>query len=277
MGGSACLPISEPGGEVETMLRYPDIDPVIFSIGSIDVRWYGLFYVIAFIAGHFFIKRNLRAGNVRMPADQYDTLFIFIILGVMIGGRLGYILFYDTGVLLHNPLRIFAIREGGMSFHGGAAGVLAAGILFVRKYRLRFYPLADAIVPFAALGLGLGRIGNFINAELYGRVTEVPWGMVFPGTDGRPRHPSQLYQALTDGFILFIILQMLYRKRPRDGVVFWAFIGLYGVSRFIIEFFREPDPQLGFVLFNFTMGQLLSSFMIAGSIIGMYHVIHRRR
>lgn len=252
------------------MLRYPDIEPTIFSLGPLQVRWYGLFYVIAFAVGYLFIKKNLKAKNVRISNDQYDTLIFYALLGVVVGGRLGYVLFYNLGLYLQNPLKIFAVWEGGMSFHGGAIAVLALGYYFVKKNRLRFLPLADAVVPFAAFGLGLGRIGNFINAELYGRVTDVPWGMVFPGTDGRPRHPSQLYQSLFEGFLLFVVLQILYRKRLKVGVVFWSYIGLYGAVRFILEFFREPDPQLGFVIMNFSMGQVLSSAMILASIIGFY-------
>jgi phosphatidylglycerol:prolipoprotein diacylglycerol transferase len=256
------------------MLNYPNIDPVIFTIGPFQVRWYGLFYIIAFIVGYIFIKKNLRAKKVQITSEQYDTMIFNALLGVIIGGRLGYILFYNFPYYLQNPLRMLAIWEGGMSFHGGAIAVLALGYFFVIRHRLKFYPLADAVVPFAALGLGLGRIGNFINAELYGRVTAVPWAMIFPGTDGRPRHPSQLYQAFLEGFLLFVILQILYYQRLKEGFVFWSYIALYGVFRIFTEFFREPDPQLGFVFLHFSMGQILSFFMIFAAIIGFYSLSH---
>lgn len=255
------------------MLTYPNIDPVIFALGPLQVRWYGLFYIIAFIISYIFVRKNLRAKDVMITGDQYDTLIFNILLGVVIGGRLGYVLFYNLSYYLENPLRIFAVWEGGMSFHGGAIAVLVLGYSFVKRNRLPFYPLADASVPFAGIGLGLGRIGNFINGELYGRVTDVPWSMIFPGTDGRPRHPSQLYQAFLEGFLLFIITQYLYKKHLKSGVVFWSYIGLYGLFRFFIEFYREPDPQLGFVFLSFSMGQVLSSVMIIASIIGLYKVL----
>ncbi len=258
------------------MISYPDIDPVLFSIGPLHIRWYGLFYIIAFVIGYIFVKKNLRAKDVKITTEQYDTLIFNALLGVIVGGRLGYVLFYNLPYYFENPLRIFAVWEGGMSFHGGAIAVLALGYAFVKRNRLRFYLLADAVVPYAGIGLGLGRIGNFINGELYGRVTDVPWAMVFPGTDGRPRHPSQLYQALLEGFLMFVILQILYYKKLKEGVVFWSYIGLYGVFRFFLEFFREPDPQLGFVIFRFSMGQVLSSVMIIIALIGFYKLFSNK-
>jgi len=253
-------------------LTFPRIDPVLYSIGTLQIRWYGLFYIIAFVIGYIFIKKNLRKKDVKITNEQYDTMLFYTLLGVVIGGRLGYVLFYNLSEYIQNPLKIFAVWEGGMSFHGGAIVVLLLGYYFVKRNRLRFYPLADAVVPFAALGLGLGRIGNFINAELYGRVTNVPWAMIFPGSDGLPRHPSQLYQAFLEGFLMFVILQFFYAKRLKEGFVFWTFIGLYGVFRFFIEYYREPDPQLGFVLLNFTMGQVLCFVMIIVAAYGFYRL-----
>ncbi len=257
------------------MFAYHNIDPVIFSIGNFHIHWYGLFYIVAFVIGYIFIKRNLKTKDREITTEQYDTMLFLTLLGVIVGGRLGYILFYNLDHYLSNPLKMLAVWEGGMSFHGGAIAVLLLGYLFVKKNRLRFYPLADAVVPYAALGLGLGRIGNFINGELYGRVTDVPWAMIFPGTDGQPRHPSQLYQALLEGFLLFIILQILYHRRLKEGIVFWSFIGLYGIFRFFIEFFREPDPQIGFLMFNLTMGQILCLIMIITAIIGFYCLLRQ--
>lgn len=254
------------------ILQFPNIDPVLFSLGNLQVRWYGLFYIIAFLIGYIFIKINLKIRKVKITAEQYDSMLFNTLLGVILGGRLGYVLFYNLSEYLQYPLKIFAVWEGGMSFHGGALGVLILGYLFVKRNRLSFYPLADATAPYAALGLGLGRIGNFINAELYGRVTNVPWAMIFPGSDGRPRHPSQLYQALLEGFLLYIILQVIYLRKVKEGFAFWSFIGLYGVFRFFIEFFREPDPQLGFIMLNLTMGQILCLAMIISALFGFYHI-----
>ncbi len=260
---------------MDLLMRFPNIEPVIFSVGNLQVRWYGLFYIIAFLIGYLFIKVNLRIKKVQINNEQYDTMLFNTLLGVIIGGRLGYVLFYNLPEYLQNPLKIFAVWEGGMSFHGGAIAVLVLGYYFVKRNKLRFYSLADAVVPFAALGLGLGRIGNFINGELYGRVTDVPWAMIFPYSDGQPRHPSQLYQAFFEGFLMFVILQILYFRRLKEGFVFWAFIGLYGVFRFFIEFYREPDPQLGFVVMNFTMGQVLCFTMIIAALIGFFKIYQK--
>jgi phosphatidylglycerol---prolipoprotein diacylglyceryl transferase len=254
------------------MIPYPQIDPVIFSVGPAQIRWYSLFYIISFVIGYIFIKKNIRAKDIKISDDHYDTLLFLIMLGVVIGARFGYVLFYGFADYLSQPWRVFAFWEGGMSFHGGVIAVILFGLIYVRKKRLDFYGLADAVVPFAALGLGLGRIGNFINGELYGRVTDVPWAMVFPGTDGRPRHPSQLYQALFEGFLLFVVLQFCYRRIKSKGTIFWMFVGLYGIIRFVIEFFRQPDAHLGFVISIFTMGQILCFVMIILSAIGLYFV-----
>lgn len=234
-------------------------------------------YIISFLVGYVFVKRNIRARGVQISNEQYDSLLFNILLGVILGARIGYIVFYDLETFIREPLRIFAVWQGGMSFHGGWLGVVALGFVYVKRHKLNFYGLADAVVPFCALGLGFGRIGNFINGELYGRVTNVPWAMVFPGTDGRPRHPSQLYQALTEGFILFVILQIMQRRVKRQGITFWSFIGLYGLIRFFVEFFREPDYHIGYLMLGLTMGQILCLGMIVISASGFYFMSRKKR
>jgi phosphatidylglycerol:prolipoprotein diacylglycerol transferase len=199
---------------------------------------------------------------------EVENLYFYLILGLIIGARLGYVLFYDLKMYLADPLEIFAIWHGGMSFHGGLIGVLLVGILFSWKNKKSFWKIADLFIVTAPIGLGFGRIGNFINGELYGRVTQVPWAMIFPtDKDLLPRHPSQLYESALEGGILFLILWFLKDKKLPTGGLLAIFLSLYGLFRFFVELFREPDPQLGFILGPFTMGQTLSAFMIIGGII----------
>jgi phosphatidylglycerol:prolipoprotein diacylglycerol transferase len=198
---------------------------------------------------------------------EVENLFFYLILGLIIGARLGYVLFYDLKMYFTDPLEIFAIWHGGMSFHGGLIGVLIVGILFSWKNKKSFWKIADLFIVTAPIGLGLGRIGNFINGELYGRVTRVPWGMIFKNGGSLPRHPSQLYESGLEGGVLFLILWFLKDKKLPDGGLLAAFLSLYGLFRSFVELFREPDPQLGFILGPFTMGQTLSSFMIVGGIV----------
>ena len=237
---------------------FPAIDPVFLRLGPLEFRWYGLMYIIGFIAAYFIIAAGARRRKLPLTSEDVGDYLFAGALGVILGGRLGYILFYNLSFYLENPLKIFAIWEGGMSFHGGLLGAIVATALFARKKNIRFYAFTDVCVLSGPVGLGLGRIGNFINAELYGRVTDVPWGFVFPGGGNVPRHPSQLYEAVLEGPVLFALLWALSRKSPPAGVVSWSFIAGYGLFRFIVEFFREPDMQLGFVVQLFSMGQLLS-------------------
>lgn len=220
--------------------------------------------------------------KVKITKEHYEEFIFYIMLGVIIGGRLGYVLIYNFSYYLSKPWEIilpFAVEGGkfvftgiaGMSFHGGALGVIVAALIFTRRYQYKFMQLADPAMPFVALGLGFGRIGNFLNAELYGRVTSLPWGMIFPGSDGQPRHPSQLYEALCEGFLMAAILFYLLKKAKKSGTVFWSFIGLYGIFRFFIEFFREPDAQLGLVLGFMSMGQILCSLMMIAALIGIFY------
>ena len=225
------------------MIPYPQIDPVALSMGPLSIHWYGLMYVVGLAA----------AWSV----------------GIILGGRLGYVLFYGLDQLAADPLWLFRLWEGGMSFHGGLAGVLVAAWWFARRHRLAFLQLTDFIAPLVPIGLGAGRLGNFINHELPGRVSDVPWAMVFPsmmGLGSQPRHPSALYEFALEGVVLFVVLWWVSARPRRRGTVSGLFLVLYGVFRFAVEFARLPDPQLGFIAFDWlTMGQLLSlPMMVAG-------------
>jgi phosphatidylglycerol:prolipoprotein diacylglycerol transferase len=257
-------------------MKYPELNPVLFRIGALEARWYGLLYIIGFVVGYIFYRRYLKFRNISMTKEVYEEFIFQVMLGVILGGRLGYVLFYNLPYYFYHPLEIFAVWHGGMSFHGGALGVIILGWRFCRKNNYRFYQLADPVMPLIAIGLGLGRLGNFINGELYGRVTTVPWGMVFPADpSGMPRHPSQLYEAFLEGFLLWAITYLILRKACREGYVFWSWIGLYGIFRFLVEFVRQPDAHLGYMWGLFTRGQVLSSFMILAAVIGIIFIARR--
>jgi phosphatidylglycerol:prolipoprotein diacylglycerol transferase len=247
------------------MLTYPEIDSVAFSVGSLKVHWYGLMYLFGFIGAWIYGVQRSRREDLDWTRRQVEDVIFYGALGVILGGRLGYTLFYGWDVFIANPVSIFYIWKGGMSFHGGMLGVLLAMLVYARRNGRRFFDVTDFIAPWVPIGLGAGRIGNFINGELVGRVAnpDLPWAMVFPYIDQQPRHPSQLYQALTEGFLLFLIL-WLYSSKPRPRMaVSGVFLIGYGSFRFTTEFFRTPDAHLGFVAFDWlTMGQLLSMPMI---------------
>jgi phosphatidylglycerol:prolipoprotein diacylglycerol transferase len=250
-------------------MTYPHIDPVFFKLGPLQFRWYGLMYILGFLAAYFVIRKGAERKNLPLTRDDVADLVFAVALGIILGGRLGYVLFYNLSEYLAHPLQVFAVWEGGMSFHGGLAGAILGGGWFAHRKKLAFLDLADIGFLSGPIGLFLGRIGNFINGELYGRVTDAPWGMVFPDprAGNLPRHPSQLYEAVLEGPVLFCILWFLGRKKRPAGVVFWAFIACYGTFRFIVEFFREPDVQLGFIAGGLTMGQLLSiPLAVAGAV-----------
>lgn len=239
-------------------MQFPTIDPVFFRIGPLAFRWYGLMYIFGFAASYFIISAEARRRNQAMTRDDVADMIFTVALGIVLGGRLGYVLFYNLSSYLEQPLKIFAVWEGGMSFHGGMAGTVIAGWWYVHKKKIPFFRMADIVAMSGPVGLFFGRIGNFINGELYGRATDVPWGMVFPGGGPSPRHPSQLYEALLEGPILLLVLWLTSRKNLPDGAVFWTFIAGYGLFRSFVEFFREPDAQLGLFLGSVSMGQLLS-------------------
>lgn len=239
-------------------MQFPRIDPVFLHIGPLQLRWYGLMYVLAFIATYFVIRSETRRKALSLNDDDVADLVFYGAMGVVLGGRFGYIIFYNLEFYLANPLKLLAVWEGGMSFHGGFLGVIAAFLIYARRKKIPFWTLIDMAALCAPIGLGLGRLGNFINGELYGRVTDVPWGMVFPGGGELPRHPSQLYEAFLEGLLLFFIVRLVSRRYLATGVAGWSFVAGYGLFRFIVEFFRQPDAQMGIFLGLFSMGQILS-------------------
>ncbi len=249
------------------MLVHPQFDPVAVHLGPLAIRWYGLMYLVGFglvwMVGRYAIKT--RPHSAWTAQDLADALF-YGILGTILGGRLGYVLFYKFGEYVFEPWRIFFVWEGGMSFHGGFLGVIIALWWYARSRRQTWLAITDFIAPLAPLGLGAGRLGNFINAELWGRAASVPWATVFPNVDRVPRHPSQLYEFALEGVVLFAALWWYAAKpRPRGAVSAWFLIG-YGVFRFAVEFTREPDSFLGLLAFNLSMGQWLSLPMIFAGI-----------
>jgi phosphatidylglycerol---prolipoprotein diacylglyceryl transferase len=255
-------------------MTYPHIDPVFLRLGPLEFRWYGLMYICGFMAAYFLILAGAKRKGLPLSKDDVADVIFTVAVGVILGGRLGYILFYNLSYYLSHPLKVFAVWEGGMSFHGGLTGAILAALYYIKKHRLRFYQLADIGFQAAPVGLFCGRIGNFINGELYGRVTDVSWGMVFPGGGPLPRHPSQLYEAFLEGPLMFLILFLVGRKTDKEGVVFWSFIMLYGLFRFLVEFVREPDTQLGYLVGGLSMGQLLSLPMF---LVGAAMAIYRYR
>lgn len=241
----------------------PNIDPVAIALGPVKVHWYGLMYVFGFLALWFFTVRRAKQPDSGWTAEQVSDLVFYGALGVILGGRIGYMLFYNLSQYIDHPLDIFKVWQGGMSFHGGLIGVLLAMLYFARKTGRTFFTVADFIAPWTPIGLGLGRLGNFINHELWGRTTDVPWGMVFRDGGPLPRHPSQLYQAALEGLALFVILWLFTRKPRPTASVSGLFLVGYGTFRVIAEFVREPDAQLGYLAFGWlTMGQVLSVPMI---------------
>ena len=247
------------------MLTHPNIDPIAFSIGPLAVRWYGLMYLAGFAIGWWLGLRRIARNQAPITRQQLDDLLFLIVLGVILGGRLGYVLFYKPGYYAAHPGEIIAIWQGGMSFHGGLLGVMLAMVFAARKHHIDWLRLMDFIAPLIPPGIAAGRLGNFINAELPGRVTDLPWAMLFPGVEGA-RHPSQLYQFALEGVTLFFFLWWFSSKpRPRGQVSAMFLIG-YGVLRFIAEFAREPDSFIGYLALGFTMGQWLCLAMIAGGI-----------
>jgi len=253
------------------VLTFPEIDPIAVEIGFIKIRWYGLMYVIGFFAAWMLARyRTRRRADIDFTNEDIDGIIFYLALGVIVGARVGYVLFYNFGLFLREPSYLFRVWEGGMSFHGGVIGVVVAAWLFGKRYRKSFLAIFDLITPFAPIGLAAGRIGNFINAELWGRTTDVSWAMVFPGGGPLPRHPSQLYEAALEGVALFLIL-WFYSARPRPrGAVAGLFLFGYGVFRTFVEFFREPDDHIGYLAGDWlTMGILLSlpMVLIGGAIV----------
>ena len=238
----------------------PSIDPILISLGFLDIRWYSLSYIFTFIFGSILIKKLNKKSLNNLSDIQIDKFFVWAVLGVIIGGRVGYVLFYQLQLFFQDPLYIFQIWKGGMSFHGGLIGMILAIYLFAKQNNLSFFYLSDLVSIVAPIGLFLGRISNFINTELYGRITDFPFAFIYPLIDNNPRHPSQLYEAFFEGVVLFIILYLIFIKNSKKysaGIISAYFLILYSIFRFLIEFLREPDLHLGLYLNYFSMGQIL--------------------
>ena len=236
-----------------------NIDPVLLSLGPLQIRYYGLFWLIGFVMAYFLLIHLAKKKELSVTKDDIADLLLYIIVGTVLGARIFYILVYNLPFYLSNPFEMLAIWHGGLSFHGGLIGAVAAGFLYCRRKKISFYEIADMVVIPLALGLALGRIGNFINGELYGRITDVPWAVKFPDAEGF-RHPSQIYASLKDLIIFFTLLAIKDKKLPK-GFMFWAFVVMYSALRFAVEFFRQPDEQLGFIMGFLSMGQVLSIVM----------------
>ena len=274
--------------EITATIPFPEIDPIIFSfgevplIGELALRWYSLSYLAGIIFAWWYIRRITAKPGAPMSKDHIDAMMFWGTIGIIAGGRLGYVLFYGEGKFFENPLLIFRFADGGMSFHGGLIGVVLAVILFSRKHKLDLMRVSDLIAIVSPIGLLAGRIANFINGELWGRPSDVSWAMVFPSDpSGLSRHPSQLYEAFGEGLLLFLILQLLYHKtdlpKKSPGVIAGLFFIGYGLARIIVEFFREPDSHIGLIA-GISRGQMLSvpMFMLAAWLIykGVSHKKH---
>jgi phosphatidylglycerol:prolipoprotein diacylglycerol transferase len=254
------------------VIPFPAFDPVLVHLGPLAIRWYALAYIVGILAGWLYARRLIRTekywgGGAPMTVADFDDFVLWVTLGIILGGRIGYVLFYNAGYFAAYPAEIVQLWKGGMSFHGGFLGCVLAVVLFARRRGLSFLPLGDVTCAAGPIGLFLGRIANFINGELWGRPSDVPWAMVFPNGGPLPRHPSQLYEATLEGLVLFAVLHVLVRRGAlkRPGTITGAFALGYGMIRILCELFREPDVQLGFLWQGVTMGMLLSlPLMLAG-------------
>ena len=262
-------------------LPYPLINPILVEIGPFAIRWYALAYIAGLILGWALIRRTLRDESLwgdapRPSAESVDDLLVYCAIGVIVGGRLGNVLFYDPSYYLAHPLDIFKLWEGGMAFHGGLIGSLVGVYLFSRRYRTPFLTTQDLVALAAPIGIFLGRIANFVRPELWGRPTDVPWAVIFPGSDGQPRHPSQIYEALLEGLTVFILLQVAARMGAlrRPGILTGLFAAAYGAARIFCEFFRDPDPRLEDLGHGLTMGMVLSAPLV---IIGICLIVFANR
>lgn len=251
-------------------IQFPNIDPVLFELGPLSIRWYGLMYLVGFAFAMWLANRRADKPNSGWTREQVSDLLFAGFLGVVIGGRVGYVLFYGFDELIRDPLYLFKVWTGGMSFHGGLLGVITAMFWYARKNGRTFFNVADFIAPLVPFGLGMGRLGNFMNSELWGRVTDVPWAIVFPNGGPLPRHPSQLYEFALEGVVLFFILNWFIRRPRPEGSVSGLFLLGYGTFRFLVEYVREPDAHLGLFGGYISMGQILSLPMV---IIGSLMVV----
>jgi phosphatidylglycerol:prolipoprotein diacylglycerol transferase len=262
---------------VKLMFIFPAINPIALSLGPLHIRWYGIMYVVGFVLAWWLARLRSQKPNSQWTQVQIIDLICYAAVGVIIGGRLGSMLFYNLPEFLANPLTLFKIWQPGMSFHGGFIGVLCALWIYSKRLKKSFTEIADFTVPLVPLGLAAGRIGNFINGELWGRVTDMPWGMVYPHVDNLPRHPSQIYEFFLEGILLFIIIWVYSAKSRPPFAVASMFLLCYGVFRTIAECFRQPDAELGFIAFNWlSMGQLLSIPMVIAGVLGLYYTYSKQ-
>lgn len=262
------------------MIKFPDIDPVIVSFGPFAVSWYSLSYVFGILIGWYYCLKLIKLSDSKITSQNIDDFASWLIIGVIVGGRLGHVLFYDPTKYLSNPIDILKTYEGGMSFHGGILGVVISTYYFCRSRKINFFTMSDILACAAPIGLFLGRLANFINAELYGRVTDVPWAVVFPYSDMLPRHPSQIYEALLEGVATFTILAYLvffHRALDKRGLASGTFLLLYSFSRIFVEFFREVDFKTGYILGYITMGQFLCIPMLFFGLFLMKQSVSRCR
>jgi phosphatidylglycerol:prolipoprotein diacylglycerol transferase len=266
------------------VLPFPSFDPIAISLGPFAVRWYALAYIVGIVLGWVYARHILRnekywGGPAPISVVQFDDFVLWVTLGIILGGRIGYVLFYNLGFFVAHPLEIFQLWQGGMSFHGGFLGCVAAVLLFGWRNKVPVLSLGDVTCAVGPIGLLLGRLANFINAELWGRATDVPWAFVFPTGGPLPRHPSQLYEGALEGLLLFVLLTLMIRRGAlkRPGLIIGTFAIVYGLARIFSEFFREPDPQLGFLWGGLTMGMLLSLPMIAAGIAFVLWAVRRPR
>lgn len=261
---TSMLSLEHPHEITSAALPFPDIDPIIFSVGFLHLRWYALAYLAGILLGWFLLKRVTAKPDDPIGHPPLDSLINTGIIGIILGGRLAYVVFYNPSYFLSNPHKILAVWEGGLAFHGGFLGMVLAIVFTARRYQVSMFGLGDLIAIAAPIGIFFGRLANFINGELYGRVSDAPWAVIFPGTNGLPRHPSQIYEALLEGLLLFIILIVAWRMgaRQHKGLLMGIFITGYGLARIVVENFRQPDQQLGFILGGITMGQILSLPMV---------------
>lgn len=245
------------------MFIYPSINPVAFSLGPVQVHWYGLMYLVGFLGAWVLAYWRVSYYKLNWSSEEISDLIFYAALGVILGGRIGYMLFYNADTLIHQPWNLFKVWEGGMSFHGGLIGVALAVWLFSRKFKKPFLAVADFVAPLVPLGLAAGRVGNFINGELWGRITDVSWAMIYPHVDNQPRHPSQIYELGLEGVALFILVWWYAHKSRPMGRVSAVFLMGYSICRLLAECFRQPDEPLGYIAFGWlTMGQILSIPML---------------
>lgn len=238
------------------------IDPIALDLGVLQIRWYGVLYLAAFVIAYFVLMKRRQMVSPGWTKEQISDLIFFSAIGVILGGRIGYVVLYQPDLMFSHPFSLFEFWSPGRSFHGGALGVLACFWIFAKKYHLKYFQVTDFFAPVVPIGIFLGRFGNFLNGELWGRVTDVSWGIVFPHVGSLPRHPSSLYEMILEGALLYILVDIVRRRTNTLGIVSATFLIGYGIARFIAEYFREPDHGIGFVVDSLTMGQLLSMPMI---------------